>query len=172
MALVAPDGITEFPTPNIPVELFLYQKMNNILPADGTPAVEPLLSGTFGRCAEPDDFDPNNPTLFGKEQLIWVRDPWAYTGTNQLAAAGDALGAPLTLASAEAPYSPANTKNTTGYYVSRVHQARTLDPNGADAIRDQMIVACRAFAAKYNAQMRILFEQQQTSAWINEGIGV
>lgn len=179
VALVAPDGITEGPAPDVPLELFLYQKLNNVMPPNGSAIREPLLSGKFMRCLEPQDLDdPAKPvdtyagTLFGSsERLKWVKNPLDYTGTDQLLPSGTSTGAPLTIATAENPYSPLSTKNTVGYYVSRIHQARSLDPAVAAQIRDNMIVSLRAFAAKYNSRMSVLFEQLGSSVWINNGFG-
>jgi hypothetical protein len=134
----------------LPLELFLYRKMNNS--AWNTPgSTERVRSGAFIRIMEPDDIDTRNYTFFGTEKLIWgTRDDIRMSvGAETLMPCIGSGGTTLTREGALTADAPVITFNRSGYYKSKVFIATSSDAGELSLKRDLMLEALKAFISKY-----------------------
>jgi len=134
----------------LPLELFLYRKMNNS--AWNTPgSTERVRSGAFIRLLEPDDIDTQNYTLFGTEKLLWGTrsDIRASVAAETLMPCTGSGGTALTRSGSLTADAPAVTYNRSGYYKSRVFIATSEDSSALELRKELMLEAVKAFIAKY-----------------------
>lgn len=152
---------------DIPMELFLLRKLN---PAAGSS--ESVISGNFVRVAEPEDFQSSTPTVFGSEEKIWVRNPWTYPDQQKILFPSIApSGTELTQATAVNALAPLDTKNTNGYYVSRVNIAVYSNTSDASTGAENVLTSIRTFALKYNAYLNVSFEPEEAAPWVDTTYG-
>jgi len=128
----------------IPLELFLYEKLN------GTVA-EPVYAGAYSRVIMPEDLDTINPMLFGGEDLRWGRlsNVRQSDATVTLMPATNAVGGPLALANVSQAQAPKDTYSRSGYYKSRVFSYRSKIADNVTQWKNNIMTGLGLFLTAY-----------------------
>jgi len=147
------EGVYKGVFTELPLELFLYKKFNNI-PLTSSLS-EALRSGAYSRIMDPDDINELNYTLFGSEDLTWGTkgDIRSSDQGSTLMPSVLASGSAIALETCDEAMAPMLSGTSTGYYKSRAYIATSLSMEDLISNKSIMLASIDAFVEKYIASI-------------------